>query len=484
MDRFRPESGLAVSSDGSVRGAQVGVVTVAELNRAVAALLDRSFAPVWVSGEISNLTRAASGHWYFTLKDAQASVRAVMFRGRNQLVAFNPANGDRVEARAQAGLYEARGEFQLNVEALRQAGAGDLFQRFLQIKSRLEAEGLFEASRKRVPPAVVRTLGIVTSLQAAALRDVLTTLARRAPQVRVIIYPASVQGAQAPAELIRAMLAAGSRAECEVLLLVRGGGSIEDLWAFNDERLARVIADSPIPVISGVGHETDFTIADFVADLRAPTPTAAAVSAAPDRLEQLAMLDRDRRRLMQAWRRQNEQREQRLDTATRLLRPPSLQWAQRLTRLDQLAQRLATAGVRSTDLRQARLMKLASALRTPQLAAPRSRLEAVARALASAARVGTETAAQRLLHAGTALELVSPRGVLQRGYAIVTLADGPIVRSAATLSIGDKVSVALGDGAFDATVDRLHADAHTDANADANTDTNEGPGLLRGQPGH
>jgi len=466
---------LAVSPDGSVRGAQVGVVTVAELNRAVAALLDRSFAPVWVSGEISNLTRAASGHWYFTLKDAQASVRAVMFRGRNQLVGFNPANGDRVEARAQAGLYEARGEFQLNVEALRQAGAGDLFQRFLQIKARLEAEGLFETSRKRVLPVAVGTLGIVTSLQAAALRDVLTTLARRAPQVRVVVYPASVQGVQAPAELIRAMLAAGSRAECEVLLLVRGGGSIEDLWAFNDERLARVIAASPIPVISGVGHETDFTIADFVADLRAPTPTAAAVSAVPDRLEQLGVLARDRHRLMQAWRRQSDRREQRLDTAIRLLRPPSLQWAQRLTRLEQLAQRLATAGVRNTDLRQARLVKLAAALRTPELAAPRSRLEAAARALASGARVGAETAAQRLLHTATALELVSPRGVLKRGYAIVTLADGPIVRSAATLSMGDQVTIALGDGAFDATVDRTRSATETAA-GDAPDSPTDGPG--------
>jgi exodeoxyribonuclease VII large subunit len=451
---------LGVSSDVQGRGTQVGVVTVAELNRAVAALLDRSFSPVWVSGEISNLTRAASGHWYFTLKDAQASVRAVMFRGRNQLVAFNPANGDRVEARAQAGLYEARGEFQLNVEALRQAGSGDLFQRFLQIKARLESEGLFDAARKRALPGQVRTVGIVTSLQAAALRDVLTTLARRAPQVRVIIYPASVQGAQAPAELIGAMLAAAARAECEVLLLVRGGGSIEDLWAFNDERLARLIAASPMPVISGVGHETDFTIADFVADLRAPTPTAAAVSAVPDRMEQLVVLVRDRHRLMQAWRRQSDQREQRLDTATRLLRPPSLQWAQRQTRLEQLAQRLATAGVRSTDLRRARLMKLASALRTPELAAPRSRLEGAVRALIAAARVTAETSAQRLLHAGAALELVSPRGVLERGYAIVTLADGRIVRSAGSLSSGDQVSVALGDGAFDATVDRPQIDAN------------------------
>ncbi|HYF60939.1 MAG TPA: exodeoxyribonuclease VII large subunit, partial [Burkholderiaceae bacterium] len=263
------------------------IVTVGQLNRAVAGLLERSFPLLWVAGEISNLTRAASGHWYFSLKDAQASVRTVMFRGRNQYVDFAPANGDRVEVRAQVGLYEARGEFQLNVETMRRAGAGDLFQQFLRLKARLQEEGLFDESRKRVPPDSPRVVGVVTSPQAAALRDVLTTLARRAPQVPVILYPASVQGVQAPAELVRALQAAARRAECDVLLLVRGGGAIEDLWAFNDEALARAVAASPIPVICGVGHETDFTIADFVADLRAPTPSAAAELCVPD-LRELA----------------------------------------------------------------------------------------------------------------------------------------------------------------------------------------------------
>ncbi|MEI7447584.1 MAG: exodeoxyribonuclease VII large subunit, partial [Burkholderiales bacterium] len=293
------------------------IVTVGQLNRAVAGLLERSFPLVWVSGEISNLTRAASGHWYFSLKDATASVRAVMFRGRNQHVPFVPANGDRVEVRAQVSLYEARGDFQLNVEQMREAGAGDLFQQFLRLKARLEAEGLFDEDRKRPIPPAPRCVGVVTSPQAAALRDVLTTLARRAPQVPVVLYPASVQGAQAPGELVRAVKAAGARGECDVLLLVRGGGSIEDLWAFNDEGLARAIAACPIPVISGVGHETDFTIADFVADLRAPTPTGAATRAVPDVGELRGALERDRRRLVLAWQRRLEQAEQRLDLATR-----------------------------------------------------------------------------------------------------------------------------------------------------------------------
>jgi exodeoxyribonuclease VII large subunit len=344
---------LNTGSEGADRATAREIVSVGQLNRAVAGLLERSFPMVWVAGEISNLTRAASGHWYFSLKDAQASVRSVMFRGRNQHVPFVPANGDRVEVRAQVSLYEARGDFQLNVEQMREAGAGDLFQQFLRLKARLEAEGLFEASRKRSLPPQPRCIGIVTSPQAAALRDVLTTLARRAPQVPVVLYPASVQGAQAPAELRRALAAAAARAECDVLLLVRGGGAIEDLWAFNDEALARAIAASPIPVIAGVGHETDFTIADFVADLRAPTPTGAAMSAVPDRAELLGTLERDRRRLVLAWQRQLEQREQRLDVATRLLKPPSLLHAQRAARVEQLARRLAVAVERAAGERAA-----------------------------------------------------------------------------------------------------------------------------------
>jgi exodeoxyribonuclease VII large subunit len=449
---------LNVGSEGSGHAPAREVVTVGQLNRAVAGLLERSFPMVWVAGEISNLTRAASGHWYFSLKDAQASVRAVMFRGRNQHVDFAPANGDRVEVRAQVGLYEARGDFQLGVEVMRKAGAGDLYQQFLRLKARLEAEGLFDEDRKRPLPESPRAVGVVTSPQAAALRDVLTTLARRAPQVPVILYPASVQGTQAPGELIRALGAAAARAECDVLLLVRGGGAIEDLWAFNDEALARAIAASPIPVVCGVGHETDFTIADFVADLRAPTPTGAAMRAVPDRAERLAMLARERHRLVQAWQRQAGQREQRLDIATRLLRPPALQWAQRRARLDQLAQRFAVAGDRSASLRARRVATLAAALRAPELAPRRVRIDAAERALATALRAGLDTATRRLGHAAAQLDLVSPRAVLARGYAIVTGADGTILRRAAGLGAGEAVSVALADGRFDARVTGVVAD--------------------------
>jgi len=443
---------LNTRSDRSDPATTREIVSVSQLNRAVAGLLERSLPLLWVSGEISNLTRAASGHWYLSLKDAQASVRAVMFRGRNQYVDFAPANGDRVEVRVQVGLYEARGDFQLNIEVMRRAGAGDLYQQFLRLKARLEAEGLFDAGRKRVPPAWPRRVGVVTSPKAAALRDVLTTLARRAPQIPVVLYPAAVQGAQAPGELVRALAAAAARAECDVLLLVRGGGAIEDLWAFNDEALARAVAASPIPVICGVGHETDFTIADFVADLRAPTPTGAATLAVPDRAEQLAALASERHRLVQAWQRQAEQREQRLDTATRLLRPPSLQWAQRRARLDQLTQRLSVAAERGSGQAARRLAALLARLRAPDLVAPGARLQGTARALASALRVRVDVAGARLEHAGASLDLVSPQAVLERGYAIVTGPDGGIVRDAAGLVPGDAVSVALARGRLEAHV--------------------------------
>lgn len=439
-----------------------GVVSVSQLNRTVAGLLERSFPLLWVSGELSNLTRAASGHWYFTLKDAQAAVRAVMFRGRNQSVAFEPANGDKVEVRVQVGLYEARGEYQLNVEAMRQAGAGDLYQQFVRLKAMLQAEGLFDEARKRELPAHPRAVGVITSVRAAALRDVLTTLARRAPQVPVILYPAAVQGTLAPDELIRALQTAGRRAECDVLLLVRGGGAIEDLWAFNDAGLARAIAASPIPVISGVGHETDFTIADFVADWRAPTPTGAATRAVPDRMAQLSALARERHRLMQAWARQAGQREQRLDSAVRLLRPPSLQWARRASRLEQATRHLNTLMQQAMGAPLSRLAQLRVGLRAPNLAQREARLGAGERALTVALRGGLAATDRRLATAANALELVSPYGVLNRGYAIVTDAQGAIVRDAAALSPEQPIAITLANGQVDARVTAVRSQGAAD----------------------
>ncbi|MBC8120140.1 MAG: exodeoxyribonuclease VII large subunit, partial [Burkholderiaceae bacterium] len=259
-------------------------LTVSALNRAVSGLLQRSFPLVRVRGEIANLSRAISGHWYFALKDSQAQVRCVMFRARSQLLDWTPRDGDEVEANAVVSLYEARGEFQLSVEFMRRAGQGRLFEEFLRLKARLAAEGLFASERKRPLPRIPRRIAVVTSLQAAALCDLVTTLCRRAPYVGVIVYPVPVQGAGAGGEIAAMLRRVSRRAELdgvEVLLLVRGGGSIEDLWAFNQEVVARAIVACAIPVIVGIGHESDVTIADFAADLRAPTPTAAAELVAP-----------------------------------------------------------------------------------------------------------------------------------------------------------------------------------------------------------
>ena len=273
-------------------------LTVSALNRAVAGLLERSFPLVRVQGEICNLTRAASGHWYFGLKDDNAQVRCVMFRGRNSLLDWRPRDGDDVEATAIVSLYEARGEFQLTVEFLRRAGLGRLYEEFLKLKQRLAAEGLFDRPRRPLP-RMPRSVGVVTSLQAAALSDVLSVLQRRAPYLRVVIYPVPVQGAAAGGEIAAMLERAAARAEVDVLLLVRGGGSIEDLWAFNEEVVARAIRAASLPVIVGVGHDSDVTIADFVADVRAPTPTAAAELVAPDAGALRAELAAQLRRLVQ-----------------------------------------------------------------------------------------------------------------------------------------------------------------------------------------
>lgn len=252
------------------------VLSVSQLLRSARDMLERRFPLQWIAGEVSNLRPAASGHLYFTIKDESAQVDCVMFKSRAAVLDWEPADGLRVEVRALVTLYEPRGRFQLNVEGMRRAGLGPLYERFLKLKDKLEREGLFDADAKRPIPEHPAQIGVVTSLAAAALRDVLTTLRRRNPSIPVVVYPAPVQGEGAAAKLVQAFAAANARAECDVLLLVRGGGSIEDLWQFNEESLARAIRASAIPVVVGVGHETDFTIADFAADARAPTPTAAA----------------------------------------------------------------------------------------------------------------------------------------------------------------------------------------------------------------
>jgi exodeoxyribonuclease VII large subunit len=397
------------------------------------------FGALTVRGEISGFTRAASGHCYFTLKDsdgATALVRCAMFRRAAVLLDFAPADGQRVELRGRIGVYEPRGELQLVVEALQRQGAGSLYEEFLRLRARLAAQGLFDESRRRSVPRHPRCLGIVTSLGAAALHDVLSTLARRAPHVRVVVYPSPVQGADAPAALVAALALAGARAEADTLLLVRGGGSLEDLWSFNDERVVRAVAASPMPVICGVGHETDVTLCDLAADLRAPTPTAAAELAAPDAAELMTGLRGTAAALDRALARTLERASQRLDMlAQRAGRPAAVLSAQQ-QRLEQLGTRLRTG--------------LARRAQTAALTvSPMARRLGVAMAHAQSVR------AERLETLAARLAAAHPQHVLERGYAWVVGADGRPVKTAQQLTRGDSIEAVFADGSAIATVDSV-----------------------------
>lgn len=407
------------------------------LCRAVADALESRFNPVAVRGEITGFSRAASGHCYFALKDAQGQVRCAMFRRSASLLDFSPRDGELVEVTGRLGVYEPRGDLQLVVESMRRAGQGALFEQFLRLKGKLEAEGLFEAERKRELPLLPRGIGIATSLGAAALHDVVTCLRRRAPHVPVVLAPAAVQGSQAPGELVaalRSLYRLAADGTIDVILLVRGGGSIEDLWAFNDEQLARTIVESPVPLVSGVGHETDFTIADFCADVRAPTPTAAAELAAQPQETWIAALRLLHERLGDAAQRRLDRANQRLDQAAAHLGRPSARAAQQHLRIERQAQRLRFALA-------ARLQRGGD-----ELLAARERLR-----LAVAAR--RDRALRQCERTELRLQLLDPKLVLQRGYALLTDAEsGHAITSAAQASPGQAVRAALADGEVDLRV--------------------------------
>ncbi|KAE8761020.1 MULTISPECIES: exodeoxyribonuclease VII large subunit [Paraburkholderia] len=445
---MNPESPF---SSSATPGGEV-VVPVSALNRAIGTMLERSFPLVWVSGEVSNFTRAASGHWYFSIKDAQAQMRCVMFRGRAQYAEFTPREGDRIEVRALVTMYEPRGELQLNVEAVRRTGQGRLYEAFLRLKAQLEAEGLFAAERKRALPAHPRAIGIVTSLQAAALRDVLTTLSRRAPHIPVIVYPAPVQGVGASAKVAAMVDAASARREVDVLIVCRGGGSIEDLWAFNEEVLARAIAESAIPVVSGVGHETDFTIADFAADVRAPTPTGAAELVSPQRVLLLRELDHRHATLARGFGRMMERRAQQLDWLARRLVSPAERLARQRTHLQQLSVRLASAGARPVRDARARfsLLQMRWQRWRPDLAAHQAKLGMLSQRLDAALLRQHERQSARIDTLAARLEVLSPQRTLERGYAAVLDAQsGRAVRSPSSLKPGRRLTVHLAEGAAD-----------------------------------
>ncbi len=387
------------------------ILTVSELNRLAREVLEHTFPLFWVSGEVSNFTRAASGHWYFSLKDSTAQVKCVMFKGRNSYVDFVPREGDKIEARCSVTLYEARGDFQLTVEFVQKAGLGALFEAFEKLKIKLAHEGLFDAAYKQAIPKYPKTIGIVTSPDAAALRDVLTALKRRNPAISVIIYPTPVQGKGAAVQIAKAIHTANARQEVDTLLICRGGGSIEDLWQFNEEIVARAIDECTIPTISGVGHETDFTICDFVADVRAATPTAAAELASQDMLGLRTQLINLWSRLVRRMDAGLQSNAQRLDYLSRRLISPLQQIAMKSNQIKLLQNRL--------DMSMQRYMQMLQ---------------------------------QHLLSLRNSLAQLNPHNVLARGYAMVQDSAGKLVSDANQLNPTQKVHITFAQGNADAVI--------------------------------
>ncbi len=435
------------------------IYTVSRLNREVRVLLERGFGTLWLEAEISNFSRPSSGHWYFSLKDAAAQVRCAMFRQRNMLCLFTPRDGQKVLVRARIGLYEPRGEYQLIVDHMEDAGLGALKRQFEELSAKLKQEGLFAAERKRPLPSLPRRIGIITSPTGAAVRDILHVLARRFPAVAVLIYPVSVQGAQAAAEIVAALRLTGRRAECDVLILARGGGSLEDLWAFNDERLARAIVASPIPVITGIGHEIDFTIADFAADVRAPTPSAAAELVVPDAEEWLDAFVRLGVRLQRCMRRRLEEHGERLRwlAGRAALVSPAARLDAQAQRLDELEQSLVRALRRRLQEHRERLRWLAgrAAQVSPsnRLAQQQLRLTNLDQRLDRAWRHALNSRRERLLPLVRTLNAVSPLATLERGYAIVSAEGGEILRDAAHAKPGTLIDARLARGTIRAKVE-------------------------------
>lgn len=429
-------------------------------------LLDHGMPLLWVEAEISNFSRPASGHWYFTLKDRDAQVRCAMFRQRNMAVRFTPAEGKLVLARARVGLYEPRGDYQLIVEHLEESGVGALKREFERLKDKLAAEGLFATELKRPLPPVPRRIGVVTSPSGAAVRDIVHVLGRRFPAADALIYPTAVQGAAAVPEILAALELAARRTEVDVLIVARGGGSLEDLQAFNDERIARAIRAFPVPVISGIGHEVDFTIADFVADVRAPTPSGAAELAVPDRREWLLRIARIAQRLDLAASRQLRGEGERLrQLRKRLARlHPGMRLQQQAQRLDELEQRLgaltrlrlATAGA-ALQRATSRLAAQSPELRLRDL---RHREARLAQRLTAAMDQALQRRAQRLALAQRGLHAVSPLATLGRGFALATRAsDGGLLHDADEVAVGEAIKVRLGRGALAATVTARETEA-------------------------
>ncbi len=424
------------------------VMSVRELNFAAKQLIEGGLPLLWVRGEISNFVSAASGHWYFSLKDELAQVRCVMFRHKSQYLDWQPRSGNQVEVLALPSLYEARGEFQLTLEQMRPAGLGALFEAFERLKKKLELEGLFAESRKRPLPLFPARIGIVTSPQAVALRDVLTTLAKRMPALPVVLYPTPVQGEGSAQKIAQAIEQANQRKECDVLIVCRGGGSIEDLWAFNEEVVARAIVASHIPVVCGVGHETDFTIADFVADQRAATPTAAAQAATPDRLELKQSMKQLDNRMVRAMLRLLERAMQQLDYLQRRILHPAQRAHQQMQHLGQLQQRLQVSLNYVMQNQQWRLQSVQRRFTSarPNLLSNFEHLSDIGLGLKAAIQSSLEQYSLRLITAQKNLQHLDPHQVLARGYSMVRDEQGVVIRDAAVLPVGANLQITFAQG--------------------------------------
>jgi exodeoxyribonuclease VII large subunit len=405
--------------DDAAPSLETPVMTVSDLNAAVRAQLESRFPLLWVEGEIAQLTVATSGHMYFSLKDASAQVRCALFRTRAARLGWQPRQGDKVRARVQVTLYEARGEFQLTVETLVKGGLGALYERFLRLKTELEAAGLFDPARKKTMPAFPRTIGIITSPQAAALHDVMTTLSRRAPYAKLILYPTLVQGSEATGQIVQAIENANNHGVADVLLLCRGGGSLEDLWSFNEAAVVRAIADSYLPIIAGIGHETDTTLADLAADVRAPTPTAAAELIAPDKSRLIALINTNHQRLQQLVMRRINEAGMKLDSYAARLRSPAALLERQQDRLHQYQTRLTLWSQRALEREQRRLSEL-----------------------------------------GLRLQALDPNQPLKRGYALVTDANGHLVDSIGKAPVHSQVQLRLADGKLQATINAAQPDTN------------------------
>ena len=436
---------------------QRDVYSVSRLNREARALLEGDFPLIWIEGEISNLSQPSSGHIYFSLKDAQAQVRCAMFRQRNRLLTFAPTNGQQVLLRTRVSLYEARGEFQCIVEHMEEAGEGVLRRKFEALKKRLSDEGLFDSAHKKALPGLPRRIGVITSPTGAAVRDILTVLGRRFPSIPVLIYPVPVQGDVAARRIARTIGVADQRKDCDVLILARGGGSLEDLWAFNEEPVARAIHACETPLAVGVGHEVDVTIADFAADVRAPTPSGAAELVVPDQSEWLRSMEAFERRLLASWRRGNQRYSDLLNSLSKRLHTqhPGQRLDQQSQLLDELEQRLESAVERGMQHRRARLGELFAHLRRlsprPTIERHRSAISGLSLHLRAAITERLRADRERLAVAARALDAISPLATLERGYAIVsTVRDGAshLIRNTASVQAGDELHVRVAKGAL------------------------------------